>query len=70
MAAQEAVPSSIAGKLPLQFKQLGADTHRQFDTLALDAEQLGDPQHTLQQMGKLMNNCIACHATYRLEATD
>lgn len=66
-AAQQQVPAPLMGKLPLAFKQLGLDTHQQFDQLALDAEQLGDPAHSLQQLGRLMQNCVACHATYRLE---
>ncbi|WP_206609524.1 cytochrome c [Thiohalobacter thiocyanaticus] len=66
-AAQQQVPVPLMGKLPLAFKQLGLDTHQQFDQLALDAEQLGDPAHSLQQLGRLMQNCVACHAAYRLE---
>lgn len=66
-AAQQQVPVPLMGKLPLTFKQLGLDTHQQFDQLALDAEQLGDPAHSLQQLGRLMQNCVACHAAYRLE---
>lgn len=66
-AAQQQVPAPLMGKLPLTFKQLGLDTHQQFDQLALDAEQLGDPAHSLQQLGRLMQNCVACHAAYRLE---
>ncbi|MAT64659.1 MAG: hypothetical protein CMN57_03340 [Gammaproteobacteria bacterium] len=69
-AAQQQVPAPLMGKLPLAFKQLGLDTHQQFDQLALDAEQLGDPAHSLQQLGRLMRNCVACHATYRLEVGD
>ena len=64
--SQDQVPSSLVGKLPLSFKTMGFDTHRAFDQLALDAEQLGDPEHSLQQLGNLMNNCIACHQAYRL----
>ncbi|HID48188.1 MAG TPA: hypothetical protein EYP40_00985, partial [Chromatiales bacterium] len=39
----------------------------QFDQLALDAEQLGDPAHALAQLSTLMQNCVACHAVYRIE---
>ena len=67
-AAQQGVPGSLMGKLPLEFKQLGLDTHEKFDLLALDAEQLEDENHSLAQLGSLMQNCVACHATYRLEA--
>ena len=67
-AAQQAVPGSLMGKLPLAFKTLGFDTHTKFDTLALDAEQLGDPKHTMEQLATLMNNCVACHATYQIQS--
>lgn len=67
-AAQQAVPASLIGKLPLEFKKLGFDTHRKFDELALDAEQLGDKEHTLSQLSVLMQNCVACHAAYRVDS--
>lgn len=65
--ARAAVPASLVAKLPLGFKQLGFDTHQRFDRLALDAEELGDRAIVLRQLGALMNNCIACHAAYRLD---
>ncbi|MGB5178483.1 MAG: hypothetical protein WBP44_07115 [Gammaproteobacteria bacterium] len=67
--AQMAVPGSLVGKLPLSFKKLGFDTHSKFDELALDAEQLGDRDHTLSQLNTLLNNCVACHAAYRFEVS-
>lgn len=66
-AAQQAVPGSLMGKLPLEFKQLGFDTHKKFDLLALDAESMGEPQQALQQLAELTNNCVACHASYRID---
>ncbi|KRT55215.1 hypothetical protein [endosymbiont of Ridgeia piscesae] len=66
-AAQEAVPGSLMGKLPLEFKKLGFDTHTKFDSLALDAEQFGDKEQTLGALVELMQNCIACHAGYRID---
>jgi len=66
-AAQAQVPASLMGKLPMAFKKLGFDTHTKFDQLALDAESLEDGSYTLEQLSQLMQNCIACHATYRLE---
>jgi len=70
MAAQTAVPLTLIGKLPLEFKKLGFGTHSKFDQLALDAEQLGDAQQTREQLAALMNNCVACHATYSLVVAD
>ena len=46
-AAQEEVPVTLVGKLPLEFKKQGFDTHKKFDLLALDAESLGDDGHAL-----------------------
>jgi mono/diheme cytochrome c family protein len=68
-AAQGAVPGTLVAKLPLEFKKLGFDTHSRFDQLALDAEQLGDEEQTLKQLSELMQNCVACHAAYRIEVT-
>ena len=64
--AAQGGPTSLAGKLPLTFKKLGRATHKKFDMLALDAKQLGDPQYSLQQLSELMNNCVACHSTYKI----
>ncbi len=66
-AAAHEVPASLMGKLPLEFKRLGLDTHSKFDEMALDAEQLGDPAHSLQQLSAVMNNCLACHQAYRID---
>lgn len=65
-AAQAGVPSSLKAKLPQAFKKLGADTHARFDLLALDAESIGDGEHALAQLAELMENCVACHASYRV----
>ena len=65
--AQIAVPGSLIGKLPLGFKKLGFDTHAKFDELALDAEQLGDRDHTLTQLSTLLENCVSCHAAFKFE---
>ena len=66
-AAQAGMPGTLVGKLPLQFKKLGGDTHAKFDQLAMDADDLGDRDHVLQQLSTLMKNCVTCHATYRID---
>lgn len=68
LSAMGLVPPSLMQALPLEFKTLGRSLHAEFDQIALDAEQLGDREHTLQQLGEVMNKCVACHATYRLTA--
>jgi hypothetical protein len=67
-AAAQGVPVTLMTKLPLQFKELGLATHKGFDQLAMDARDLGDAKQSLQQLGQLMNNCVACHATYQLRS--
>ena len=64
-AVQVEVPATLAKKLPLQFKKLGFDTHAKFDQLAMDAEDMGDPGHTLSQLSVLLQNCTSCHEAYR-----
>ena len=66
-AAQEAVPGTLMGKLPLEFKQLGFDTHTKFDLLAKNAEEFGDGSVSLTLLSTLMENCVSCHAGYRLD---
>lgn len=65
--AQTEVPVSLMGKLPLGFKTLGLDTHRRFDQLALNAEQIGDPGQAIQELGELLANCVGCHAAFRID---
>ncbi len=60
------VPVGIMGKLPLAVKKMGLSTHKAFDQLAMDAEQLGDKEHSLSQLNQILPTCTACHALYRV----
>lgn len=66
-AAQNEVPASLVRKLPLEFRKLGFDTHQKFDQIAMDAEELADPEYSLKQLTELMSNCVACHELYRID---
>ena len=66
-AAQNEIPKETAKKLPMPFKKLAGATHKQFDSIAQDAEDLEDVGHTLSQVSALMKNCVACHSSYRLD---
>lgn len=68
MAAAGQVPASLMQALPLEFKTLGRSTHAAFDQLALDAEQMGDRDTALRQLGEILSKCVSCHAAYRLSA--
>jgi len=65
--AQTGVPGTLMGKLPMPFKTLGFDTHSKFDQLAMDTEDLGDSEHVLQQLSDLLQNCVSCHAAFRID---
>jgi len=66
-AEQAAMPASLRTKLPKAFKILGGGTHKAFDQLALDVKDMEDRQQALEQLGSLMNNCVACHAAFKFE---
>lgn len=66
MAAAEGESAQLIGKLPLEFKTLGLDTHRAMDDLAALAQTTDDPLVVLGALGDAMLNCTSCHAGYRL----
>ena len=53
--------------LPQQFLELAMQTHRGFDTLADQIKAGGSRDDTLRGLAKLTGNCVACHATSRLD---
>ncbi|SEN27273.1 hypothetical protein [Nitrosomonas marina] len=57
----------LGGVLPGEFMQLGMSVHRDFDQIAMDAESLKNPRHTLGQLSETMKKCVACHATYQVQ---
>ena len=60
------VPVAMMGKLPLEFKALALSLHRDFDTIAMDAEGIGMPKHTLGQLADALQKCVACHNRYQV----
>ena len=66
MVAAEGESPALIGKLPLEFLTLGMGTHEGFDGLADTAAGTDDPMVILDELGGLMNNCVACHSNYRL----
>jgi len=65
-AANEIPPKTVA-KLPEEFKVLAGGVHTTFDLMALDAESLADPKHTLTQVNDLLQKCNACHGIYQIK---
>ncbi|MDP2135555.1 MAG: hypothetical protein Q8J99_18285, partial [Sulfuritalea sp.] len=65
-AANEIPPVTVA-KLPEEFKMLAGGVHTSFDLIALDAETLGDPKHTISQVAEMLQKCNACHGIYQIK---
>lgn len=65
---QDRIKSGRRGRgfdAPQPFQMMGGTLHGKFDEIALDAEQMGDPQQTLEQLAATTAICTACHASYR-----
>ncbi len=62
------VPLAMMSKLPLSFKKLAFSVHGGFDTIAMDAETIALPKHTLGQLSEVLQNCVACHSSYQVKA--
>lgn len=64
--AASAIPPRVVKKLPDPFKRMAGKVHSSFDRIALDAETMGDRGLALEQLGRLMGQCVACHETYQI----
>ncbi len=61
------LPPSLLRKLPMEVKTLGLDTHRKFYQLGMDIKGGLPQEKILPRLTDLMNNCVGCHAGYRLD---
>ena len=61
-----ATPESIKKKTPLAFKEIGGPTHMMFEELVIKAED-DDMDMLAELTGNLMKNCLACHATFKVD---
>ena len=68
MARSHDAPIAMMGKLPLEFKTLAFGLHREFDTIATDAEGMAVPRHTLGQLADALQKCVACHNSYQVSS--
>ncbi len=66
MVAEADTPGSLLQKIPLGMKKLGFGTRDKFDEISATAKTTKDPLVVRKQLDTLMQNCIACHAIYRL----
>ncbi len=68
MKAEQGTPAQLLAKIPIEMKALGMDTRARFDQIAATALASKDATATVAQLSETMNNCIACHATYRFSS--
>lgn len=61
-----ATPASIRAKTPQAFRDIGGPTHMMFEELAVRAE-TDDMDSLARDTANLMNQCMACHATFRVQ---
>jgi hypothetical protein len=60
-----ATPAAVRAKLPKSFQELGGPTHMMFEELAVRSE-TDDMDSLARDAAMLMNQCMACHATFRV----
>lgn len=60
-----ATPASVRAKLPQSFRDIGGPTHMMFEELVVRAD-TDEMEMLARQTGALMNQCMACHATFRV----
>ncbi len=68
MAAAADVNPALMAKLPLEFKELGLGVHKRFDGIATEADSGASHEKMLAHLGTQLSACVACHASYRIEA--
>lgn len=61
-----ATPASVRAKLPKSFQEIGGPTHMMFEELAVRAA-TDDMDSLARDTANLMNQCMACHATFRVQ---
>jgi cytochrome c556 len=61
-----ATPDAVRNKLPQSFKEIGGPTHMMFEELVIRAE-TDDMDMLASYTGNLMQQCVACHAMFRVD---
>jgi hypothetical protein len=68
MGAAVDVNPALMAKLPLEFKSLGMNVHHEMDSLAAAAEQGQASSELLGMLSATLAKCVACHASWQLQA--
>ncbi len=59
-------PARIIAKMPIAFKEISYNIHNDFKDLLEMTKNNKDPKEALKQVSKVMQNCLACHASHSL----
>ncbi len=68
MQGMGSAPPSLMSSVPDGFKAIGMPMHMAFDAIADAAVMEDSKKDILASLGKAMQNCVACHAAYRVES--
>lgn len=68
MGAAVDVNPALMAKLPLPFKELGMTVHHRMDDIAAAAENGKPAPEIMGMLTDTLSNCIACHASWQLQA--
>lgn len=68
MGAAVDVNPALMAKLPLPFKELGMSVHHRMDNIAAAAEAGKPASEIMGMLTDTMSSCIACHASWQLQA--
>lgn len=66
MAAARDMDPAMEQRLPAEFLRLGMSTHAAWDSLAADVGAGRPIDQTLDRLGGIMHNCVACHTQFRI----
>ena len=59
-------PARLIAKMPIAFKKLSFNIHDGFKDLQEMSKKNRDSKEALKQVSKIMQNCLACHASHSL----
>ncbi len=65
-AAARDLDPGMQQRLPSEFLHLGMSTHAAWDSLATDVSRGAPADQTLGRLATIMNNCVSCHAQFRI----
>ncbi|MCX7551774.1 hypothetical protein [Xanthomarina sp. F2636L] len=60
-------PQGMMASLPIGFKKMGLNVHAKFDEIADSIKANNNFNYAQKELNTLLNSCITCHRTYKIE---